>query len=61
MGGEETLQGTTHSRKLFYLDKDFFFFFFLSSFCFFLLSEKDMEQLPKAEILQNSLAIVKLN
>lgn len=37
------------------------FFFFLSSFCFFLLSEKDMEQLPKAEILQNSLAIVKLN
>jgi len=54
---EQILQGTTQSRKLFYLDKDTFLklFFFL-----FLLSEKDKEQLPKAELLQNSLAIVKL-
>lgn len=54
---EQILQGTTQSRELLYLDKDFFCSFFFFSF----LSEKDMEQLPKAEMLKNSLAIVKLN
>lgn len=60
---EQALHGTTQSRNLFYLEKGLLgggvgglSFFFLS-----LLSKKDMEQLPKAEMLQNSLAIVKLN
>lgn len=52
--------GTTQFRELFCLDRVGGLRFFFS-FLFFILRGEDVECQPKAEILQNSLVIVKLN